>query len=457
MGGIMYSRYKKNTVTIIVLLFLVFSSANSQVKTFNIKESIEVALENNYGLAVAEAQKMESFHNVGIQRTNMFPTLITNFNYTRLDVAPFFPTSTFAKLGGVQPGGDTQPIEDMPKKITIGDDKNYSIGLSLRQPIFTGGKIKGSYNIAQYGALAADAEFEKKKRDLALEVKTAFWNVLKAFEYRKLMENSKKQVESHLQDVKNMYKVGMVTENDLLRTKVQLSKIEIEVIKSKHGLKLAKTSFCNVLGIPLDTKFELKEDVAVTKNFNIELDEALKKALKNREEIEALNYNLKIANESVKISKAGYFPDIFLVADYSYRRPNRQYEKEFYNTWTVSLNAQFNIFDWGKTSYQISQAKSRKNQVENSLKQLKNGIKLEVTNAYYKLIEAKEKVTASELNKQQAKENFRVTNELFKQGLVSNTDLLDAQTLLTQAESEYINSKLELKLSIANLLKAMGE
>ncbi|RKY89875.1 hypothetical protein DRQ15_08605 [candidate division KSB1 bacterium] len=249
----------------------------------------------------------------------------------------------------------------------------------------------------------------------------------------------------------------MVTENDLLRTKVALSNTKLGLIKARNGVRLAKVAFCSKIGLSLEQPIRLTEKLQIIDLLPINLEDAIRKALENRPEIKAMHNNIKIARTAVAISKAAYYPSIFLAANYSYRRPDRQYNPKFYTTWTISLVAQLNLFDWGQTAFQIEQAQSQLQQTEHAMKQLQDGIVLQITQTYLSLLEAKEKVETTKINIQQAQENYRVTNEKFKQGLVSNTELLDANTLLTQAKTEYINALADYRIAYANLMHAIGD
>jgi len=94
--------------------------------------------------------------------------------------------------------------------------------------------------------------------------------------------------------------------------------------------------------------------------------------------------------------------------------------------------------------------------MEEGFGQLQDGITLEVTQSVLALHEAQEKVAATRENVAQAEENYRVTNEKFKQGMATNTDLLDANTMWTQAKMEYVQALADHHVAEAKLEKAMG-
>jgi outer membrane protein TolC len=115
-----------------------------------------------------------------------------------------------------------------------------------------------------------------------------------------------------------------------------------------------------------------------------------------------------------------------------------------------------NLFDWGATYYKQAQSESQLAQIQNTAKMANDGIILEVTQSFLSAKEAKEKIQISQQAKEQAEENFRITNDKFKQGMVTNTDFLDANSLLTQAKNNYISALVDYRIAIAKLLKAVG-
>jgi len=411
-----------------------------------LEESINIALKRSSSLVIADAKVREAKAKVGETRAGFFPQVTGKGSYTRLDVAPYMSLSKFPFP--LPPG--------TPAEVKMGDDEMYNSSISVRQPIFTGFRILNGYKMAGYGARAEEFNYKKTESDVIFNVESAFYGVLKAQEFEKVSEQALEQMEAHVRDLENMYKVGMIAENDLLKAKVQLSNVKLMRIKAANGVKMAKTAFCSVLGIPLDTDVVLKAKLEYRPAAPVNLEDAVKRALEERPEVRAMRYSLKIGQKAVSISRAQLLPSLMLIGNYNYKRPNRENEWKWYKSWDVTLALQMNIFDWGSIHYQTAQAKHRLRQMEAGFRQLKDGITLEVTQSYLALQEAQEKIKAAEENVRQAEENYRVTHEKFKQGMATNTDLLDANAMLTQARMEYIQALADYNIAKAKLEKAMG-
>jgi len=442
-------------------VFLVWgmSSFAQNTMELTLEESVQIALEKSKALAMAEEKMWESRAKIGEARAGFLPQIGSKASYTRLDVVPYMNASSFKELFSlfeIKEGVPPDILDRMPNEIPMGDDDIYNVAISAQQPLFTGFKILNGYRIAEYGAEAESFNYRRSESEVVLHVEEAYYGVLKAQEFKKVSDQAVAQMEAHVRDLENMYQVGMLAENDLLKAKVQRSNVKLMRIQATNAVRMSTTAFCNVLGIPLDTEVVLKAKLKYEPSPPVALDEAIRRALRERPEVKAMQYALKIGQKAVSISKAGWLPNVALIGNYNYKRPDRENEKEWYGSWDVTVAAEMNVFDWGATRYQTAQAKHRLRQMEEGFGQLQDGITLEVTQSVLALHEAQEKVAATRENVAQAEENYRVTNEKFKQGMATNTDLLDANTMWTQAKMEYVQALADHHVAEAKLEKAMG-
>jgi len=439
----------KYVLFLIVALTGIQQSYCEQKMSLTIKKSIEIALKHNSTIAQERQNVFSAKAKLGEARTGFLPKITGNGNYTKLDVAPFMPGKIFANFSGA-------PAEAFPKRIPIGQDQIYSFGIRVQQPVFTGFKILNGYKIASLGVKMADEGMKKSESEIILKVVESYWNLIKADEFVKVSRDAVEQMESHVKDLKNMFSLGMITKNDLLKAKVRLSSMEINLMRAENGRELAEKAFCNVLGIPLDTELELTEPLETAKLDTVSLNQSIKLALANRPELKMMKHGINISKKAVDIAEAGYLPNIALVADYGYKRPDREYANQFYNTWTVSVVASVNIFDWGETYYKKMQAKSDLIKMRENFKQVQNGIRLEITSIVLQLQEVEQRISAARENVNQAEENYKITNNMFHQGMATNSDVLDASTLLTKAKTDYISALADYRITMAKYKKAVG-
>jgi len=433
------------------------SSANavlhSDTLSLSVEESIELALKYNPDLMAAAEKLQQAESRVGEAGTAFLPQVTAQAGYTRLDMAPFFPTSKFAMFGGGMPPGTT----DIPKKITIGLPDNFSATLQLQQPIFTGGKIKNSFDISRLARSAVETNLVRARKELVYGVRSAYWNLVRARKYMEVAEESVEQLASHLKDVENMYEVGIAAKNDLLKSRAYYAKAKMGLLKARHGVELARRNLCNILGIPIEKEVICTTELENIDTTVIDLKSAIDVGLAKSPELKAVEYQKMIAGKELAISRSGYLPDVVFTANLGYKYPDREYSKDFYTTWTVGFYAQMNIFDWGKTAFKTEEARSKIKEAEVTLKGLRDAMVLNITRAHLSVVEAKREIEVAREALEQAEENYRVTSEKYKEGLVTNTELLDAQVLLSNARTDYSNAFINFRLAKADLARAMGD
>ncbi|GBD94463.1 outer membrane protein TolC precursor [bacterium BMS3Abin05] len=449
--------FKKYTLLGFFIIFTASAAGAQETLHLNVQSSLQIAFKKNNNLKIAKAKLDETAARLNQAGTAFFPKLSSQANYTRLDYAPFIPLKSFSHIfpGGGAPGGLSGGIT--PKKITIGRNQNYGLSISLQQPLFTGMKILNGYSIAKHSKYAAEQNCRATKNTLIFNVEQAYWTVIKAQKFEEIARESIKQMEAHVKDLQNMYHVGMLTKNELLKAEVQLSNVHLLEIKAKNAVQLSRIAFCNVLGLPLDTKITFDDSLKFIPLPFKSVREAVALAKKNRPDLRMMEENVIIGKKMVDMSKASYLPTVAFVANYGYKYPDREYNPTFYNTWTVSVVAQMNLFDWGDTYFKKQQSESQLRQIQITQKMLRDGVVLEVTESFLAAKQAQEKIRVSEKTVAQAKENFRVTSDKFKEGMATNTDFLDANALLTKARNDYISALADYRIASAKLLKAVGE
>ena len=332
--------------------------------------------------------------------------------------------------------------------------------MTLQQPLFTGFRLSSSSNIAEYNYKATEEEYNKDKENLVYNIKSAYWNLFKAKRVKEVTDQNVEQVKAHLTNVQNFYEQGLSTKNDLLKVQVQLSESQLKQIDAKNAVKLSRINLFNVLGIPLNTSSEIPDSIDNKTSQVNDLDDYIEKALDNRPELKAMQYNIKAGEAGVTLAESNWYPQIYLAGNYYYSKPNQRIfpaENNFKDTWDAGVSVSVDLWNWGSTVDKTDQAEAQLEEVKDSYKIIKDNIVLEVNSNYLSLVQSKDKISVAEESVSQAEENYRVTDEKFKNGLALNSDLLDAEVALLQAKTNYIQSVVDYELALAQLKKSIGE
>jgi outer membrane protein TolC len=182
--------------------------------------------------------------------------------------------------------------------------------------------------------------------------------------------------------------------------------------------------------------------------------------MEKRPEVLGMSARVKAGEAGLASARGSWWPQIYLVGNYSYLNPNERYfpvTDEFKGTWDVSVSLSYDIWNWWQTGYQTSEAQAQLAQAQEGLSMVEDGVTLEVTQCFLSIEKSKERKAVSEQGVAQAEENYRIMTGKFKQGLAANSDLRDAEVELLQAKLNLTQSLVNYELAIAQLTKAIGE
>ena len=427
-------------------LFTITASAQN-IQKFSVDEIVQVGLKNSNMLHSSNEKVKNAKARLSELRTNMWPSLQFQGIYTRLSHIDPVVFQLPAILGG-------------PFVLSPSIDNNYSMKFTLQQPLFTGFRISSTVDMADFNSKAQKEDYNTDEHNLIYNIKNAYWNLYKANQLKIVVDENVAQIKAHLDDANNLFNQGMATKNDVLKVQVQLGDILIKQIDVNNNVRISMINLNNVTGLPLSTQIEIVEKVNPQIEILNNVDFFVDKAYSNRPELKGMEYRIKASESGVTLAQSAWYPQVALVGDYLSARPNQRVfpsVDKFRDTWDVNLSVSVNIWNWFATKDQTDQAETLVEQSKDSYKIIKDNITLEVTQIYLNIIQAKEKMVVAANNVQQAVENYRTADDKFKNGLILNSELLDAEVAQLTAKTNYVQSQVDYELAKAQLEKSSGE
>lgn len=422
------------------------AGSGGALQTISLKESIEEALKRSVtlhsakeGVQVAEAQRKEAL-------TAFLPKFSTSYSYQRLDQVPEFTLPIVVQLGRT------------PLATQAGTKDNYNWAVEVRQPLFAGGGILANYQFNRIGLEAARQEEQTARQDLILQVQTAYLNIVNAEKLREVALSSLERLTAHREMTRHFYEVGMVPRNDLLFAEVELANGHQAVLRAENGVELAKAKFNTLLRRPMDSPVAV-EDILDYRPYDRDFMECLKTAMENRSEIKSQSFRVEQAQKSVQLARSEYYPAINFVGNYSKYGDEPGVSGTPYQdseSWYVMAMANWTFWEWGKTKNRVDASLGRERQVNDALDNIRDSISLEVKNAWLLLREAEKQIFVTRKAVLQAEENYRITVERYREQVATATDVIDAQTLLTRANSDSTQALSAHQVQLASLKRAMG-
>ncbi len=428
-----------------VLLLPAGSSGGEKREVYTLRKSIEEALSNNWSLK-ARLEKIEQAAQVKNQaRAEFLPKLSTSYGYTRLSETP----TTDLSLPPPLTGGEVQ----------VGLKDNYQWKGTVTQPLFTGFALTSSYELAKLGIDQSRLEVEQAKLDLVLQVKETYFRILKADKALDVARRAEEALESHVKVAQNFYDVGMIPINELLKAEVELSNAQHDLVRAQNAAKLARASFNTTLSRPIDSPVQV-EDILVFKPLVVGSRGFFEKALESRPELKALETRIRQTDQQIRLARSKNYPEVGLTYDYIKEGDTPSVSGSDYHDashWEATIGLSWTFWEWGKTRSNILEKRSLRRELVKTKQSLDNQIHLEVKNALLEMDLAQKDIPTTRKAVKQAEENLRVSEERYKVQATTSTEVLDAQTLLTRARTNYYDALYNHNLAKARLQRAIGE
>jgi len=421
----------------ITFFFLFVSSFLFAGETLSLEDSIKIAIENNLKIKISQSRIDQAYYQKEIAKTSFLPKFSSSINYTYL--------------------GDNQPIKFSPlfPALKMTDDNLYTLNFKITQPIFTGWKIQRAYDIAVDSFEKTKIDYETEIQNLVLDVKKAYFNVLRAQKFLDTSIKYKESLQNHLKNAKKMFEMGFVTKLDILKTEVALKDAETKITESENFLNLAKSNFNFVLNRPIDQDFSI-EDVPEQTEAEKEYQWWLDAAMKYRKEIKSIEKLISISDKNIKIEKSNLYPQVYFFFNYNVERGTQSSRNGWDDNWNTGIMLTYDIWNWGETQKRVKKAEKSKQEIEKQLELVKNSIEMEVKNSYLNFNSAKMKIEQAKKQIESAEENLRVAQLLYNEGMATTTDVIDANTALTQAKNNFFDSLYQYQIYLAELEKASG-
>ena len=407
--------------------------------TLDLSSVLAYALENNFDILQAQQRIREQEGLIVEIRSRALPEATVNATYNQIDSGL---SETFGGLFDA-------------------NTENWNIALNVRQALYKGGGVKAALRAQELLEEAVLFDLKAAINLAVLDVKSRFYDVLLAKESIGVQEQNIELLDEQLEDAKNRFEAGVVSQFEVLRAEVERANAQPELIQARNAFRIAIEELRRAMGF-----LGLPEDVNRVPEFigslsfepmQIDLVRALTVAKANRPELQQLELIVEARENGIIIERAAKLPDVDLVGSYQYNKS--VISNSFSNAldgWTLGIQSSWSIFDGRETEGRILQAKSQLEQARLDLGQVTLEVEVEVRRAVSDLQEAAELSQASVKVIDQAVESLRLANELYSAGQGTQLDVLQSQVALTESRLNQVEAFHRFMLAQATLSKALG-
>ncbi len=408
---------------------------------------VDLALRRNLAVKRAVHQLRASEAKVEQAKALTLPRLSFSHAQVRLEPIVTFAIPVFDPITG-------RPVG--MQEIEITKRHTYQSQLSLSYPLYTWGRLRANVRREEKAKEATYHSYQLSRLQAAHRARQAFFNLLRALRFKEVAEKSVEQVRAHLDVARKLFREGLVAKYDVLRAEAALSQAEEGLTRAENAVEMARSALLSLLDLPQDTEVEVsygdRQVLEIARSLP-PLEECIRRAKRERPEAKQLRATLESLRYALKAAKAGNKPMLSLATTYT-RKTATGFAKNW--DWSVVLAVSWPLFDGGLTKAQVKEASEGIKQLETTLRELENGIELDVRQAYLGVKEALKRLESAEKALKSAEESFRLAKLRFREGLGTTVEVLDAEAALTRARATKAQALYDLEISLSNLARAMG-
>lgn len=409
--------------------------AQEQSNSYTLNEAINFALENNYKALNASLELQDAQKQKWETIATGLPQIDGNINYSNQLKQPV------SLIPGELTGG--APGTFIP--VVFGQAQTATATATLRQQLFDGSYIVGVQAIKTFIDYSKNSQ-EKTAIEVKKAVVQSYGNVLLADESVAILERNKAALEKTLFETTKMYENGLTEEENVDQLNITLSSVKSQLQNSFRLQKLTRQMLNMVMGIPLEDKIELSENLEDLAQQQMTVD-ILKEtfSLKN-------NVDFKLANNlteqrffELKLAKSRALPTLNAFVNYGTNAFSQKFDflsgnQQWFDSSIMGFDLNIPIFSSFKRSASTARAKIALAQAENQLKEAEETIRLELEKAKSDYLLAVEEYYTSKNNLGLA-ERIETKNQIkYTEGLASSFDLRQAQTQLYSAQQEFLQT-----------------
>jgi len=428
-------RIKVCLVSALSIITVLLLSGTTAAETLTLGEGLKIVTEKGRLVRIAAQDEEVAKDNALIARASLFPRVNASLNQTFL---AHQPQAIF--------GNATIPTSQQ-------DFLAYSI--NVQQTLYDFKRTASRYAAGRTRVDTQKLDTQKIRNLAAIEFALAYYDLLEAEHIATVAAIEVERLQSHLKDAKDLYTEGVITKNDLLQAEVRLSDAGQRLISARNFRAINASRINNALLRPLTAEVAAAEvDKLNVDYLETSLEKAWEIGLKERPEMKIAEETLKTLGLEEQAKKAEFYPELFVRGAYDYTENRYQvYE----GNWAMILGVGVNLFSGGSTKAEVARVEHQKSKLREEKEKLVDDIKLEVQRNLLDTQSARQKIAVVKDALQQAEENLRINKTRYQEGVGTATEVLDAVTLLTVAETNHYRALYDLGRAEAAAMYSQGQ
>ncbi|MCG3883313.1 TolC family protein [Photobacterium leiognathi] len=424
----------------------------------------------NDGLAAERASVAQAEHMQDAASDLYLPTVTVGANYTRLDQdVKLSPSDLF----GSMPASQNAELQKVIGRIisnnpeiasfagqlnnaftsTIADRDVLTSSVRAIWPIFTGGRISAAQDIAQGKTQEAKYMLAMMQQAKFEDLSRFYFGVVlaeKVVETRKEVEAGLKR---HYEHAIKLQQQGQIAKVERLQAESAYDKAKVDTQKSVRDLEIAQVALTKLLqqsstAVPT-TKLFINSSLPPMSSF-------INKTLASYPGLHILDAKRKQADGLIDVEKGKYYPEVYLYGDYNLYE-NDSLASKMAPDWAVGIGVSVPLIDSSGRSGKVKAAHSMVTQVNHLRAQAEQDLSVLVEKTYREANQALEEYNGLKSSLALAKENIRLREKAFSQGLSTSLDVVDAELYLSAVKTQRLAAAYQYVMCLTRLLAISGE
>ncbi|MFZ5759784.1 MAG: TolC family protein [Thermodesulfobacteriota bacterium] len=336
--------------------------------------------------------------------------------------------------------------------------EQFSYGLVAEQPLYRGRALVTAVRQADLAVETAASDLEEMINSLVYEAHLRYYELLRTTKQAEEAAQAVLRLQSHVRDARAFYEAGLIPKNDMLQSEVELAQGEQDLVDAETRLTLAQARLNILMQRPVDTPLQVSDPAEVSFP-EPSWQNAVREALARRPEMSRAEQEIVMAENDIILKKAPYLPSVSLSA--SYERMGDEvsgapYSHGPHEVKTIKAMASWKLWTWRQDRDEVIAAKENLTKTKELAITIRNEVTLDVRDAFLRLQQAEKRIAVTEKAIEHARENYRINKAQYQVQLATSTAVLDAQTLLTRAMTNYHDALYDYRLAVAALDRAKG-
>lgn len=408
---------------------------------------------------------LEDCKNMALQSDELIRIAKNRITQSDLD-KKIATTAYLPKIDGSASGLYMTPDSKMGDAMELQMRGVYLAGFSLVQPIYAGGKIYTANKLARLGKDVAKEQLEATTMDVIANAEKSYWMYIAIRSKIEMLDAYIIQLDSILSYTRSAYELGLTTRLSVSRVETKMSELQYNLHQAKSGEELCRLSLCRIIGVDEEETIIPLDKIELAPENNLVFS-----GIESRPELHLSMMNVEAKKYEISMVRSDFLPSLglqlgwnafgnlkmknYMMLDNGTIFPYTQ--SVSYKGFVGAVSLSVPIFHWGEGFRKVRKAKVELENAELELEQNKKLMALQAKQAYSNYMDGFILIDSAEKAFSEAEMNLKMMKEQYESGLMTLTDLLEAQSQWQSSYSNLIEAKTQLKINEIDYLRSVGQ